>query len=600
MDWNNYNQQSGNQNSLDATDAEFHCGLCNKAYSRRTLSLCMHTCNRSICHVARVLKYPTGDLRDRHRRRCAKTFGRERTSKRKSCDTCAQTKLRCSLTRPACSRCVQIGTTCRYPNANPSPNTSSASPSGGGEDAGAEHVSPMGVNLESTSTGPNHVVPISAITLPADSSNSAPSIDGIAWSPVLNNFGFGLDGTGFSDTASAFIDYLHGQTSYLLTPQEKSKAPQALDDHSLLLSGDQLNVSLPPLSSSAGSTHRRSSAGRENAEIDMINMFASSFVPDLSHSALRDTTSLSEELFGILREYPRMMLQPNFWSPFIHHRLYRCSKDGMAEPLGIALACVSAYSSSVESSFEFVDNMINAQRERLVREFHLFIDRPETCLAALHAVCIYQILGLFGGPSVDSPRSPRSSHSTLYRNGSERRREDLGKVAELHGSFLLKVSPRFYRSSPLSQILTTHTLTTAQMTRRLCRLHQKAVGQNHVGWSEWKFAESLRRNVFFVHIVNILAAEARKLHHDYFEPLNDAIIQQIPLPAPESMWRACTEAEWRAAREFSGQESPNPTALQGLLDLGRTGSLDVASLQPLTRMILACHKIRLKFNDEEE
>jgi hypothetical protein len=138
------------------------------------------------------------------------------------------------------------------------------------------------------------------------------------------------------------------------------------------------------------------------------------------------------------------------------------------------------------------------------------------------------------------------------------------------------------------------------MTRRLCKLHQKAFGQNEVCWSEWKFAESLRRNVFFVHIVNIVAAEARKLHHDYFEPLNDAMILQMPLPAPESMWRACSDAEWRAAREYARPTSPTPCTLQGLLDLGRARSLDVSSLQPLTRMILACHKIRLKLSDEEE
>lgn len=134
------------------------------------------------------------------------------------------------------------------------------------------------------------------------------------------------------------------------------------------------------------------------------------------------------------------------------------------------------------------------------------------------------------------------------------------------------------------------------MTRRLCKLHQKDLVQNEVGWSEWKFIESLRRNVFFVHIVNILAAEARKLHHDYFEPLNDALILQLPLPAPESMWRACSDAEWRVARE----NASTPCTLQSLLDLSHAGSLDVASLQPLTRMILACHKIRLKFHYEEE
>ncbi|KAJ5908496.1 C6 finger domain protein [Penicillium taxi] len=552
MDWNNYNEHSDNRNSPDTTDAEFRCGLCNKAYSRR-------------------------DLRDRHRRRCAKTFGQERASKRKSCETCAQKKLRCSLTRPACSRCVQMGTACHYPN------TSSASLIQGDQDTGSELMTPLEVALEPTPTGFTPGIPVSTMTLAGD---------GIAWSPTINNIGFMFhpleDGAGFSgqatwsDPSSGFLgDHLHGQTPpFFLAPQDKSKAHHPLDNSSLLLSGDPLDVSLPPLSSSAGSSNGEPPAGRDDAEIsnsgvswENTGIFASSFIPDLSPTALRDAASLSQELFSILREYPRMMLQPNFWSPFIHHRLYRCSKDGMAEPLGIALACVSAYSSSVESSFEFVDNMINSQRERLVREFHLYSDRPETCLAALHAVCVYQILGLFGGPSVDSPRS---GHNTPSKDGSERRREDSGKAAELHGSFLLK------------------------MTRRLCKLHQKALGRNESGWPEWKFAESLRRNVFFVHLINILAAEARKLHYDYFEPLNELMILQMPLPAPEYMWRACSEEEWRVAREYAHSNSHNSSTLQDLIDLDRAGSLNVASLQPLTRIILACHKIRPKLSDGEE
>ncbi|KAJ5372691.1 C6 finger domain protein [Penicillium concentricum] len=554
MDWNNYTGHTDSHNSPDATNAEFRCGLCNKAYGRR-------------------------DLRDRHRRRCAKTFGQERPSKRKSCEICAQKKLRCSLTRPACSRCVQMGTACHYPN------TSSTSPTWVDQDTGPEHMSPLEVILEPISTGFTPDFPVSAMTLPEDSS-SAPGMDGIAWSPPLNDIGFILDGTGFPgqatwpDPGSGFVDYLHDQTSTFLTPQEKSKEPHPLDNHSLLLSRNSPDHSLSPLSSSAESSHREPSMGRDDVETsnsgvswDTTSIFASSFVPDLSHPALRDTTSLSHELFGILREYSRMMIQPNFWSPFIHHSLYRCSKDGMAEPLGIAVACVSAYSSSVESSVDFVDNMINSQRERLVREFHIYTDRPETCLAALHAVCVYQILGLFGGPSVDSPRS---GHSTPFKDRREGRREDAGKAAELHGSFLLK------------------------MTRRLCKLHQKALGQNEAGWSEWKFAESLRRNVFFVHIVNILAAEARKLHRDYFEPLNDGINLQMPLPAPEYMWRVCSDAEWQVAREYARTTSPTPGTLQDLLELDRVGGLDVALLQPLTRIILACHKIRAKFNDGVE
>lgn len=405
---------------------------------------------RSFRCVTKVLTRLTGDLRDRHRRRCAKTFGQERASKRKSCETCARKKLRCSLARPACSRCVEIGNACHYPS------TSSTSSTRGNQDTGPELMTPVEVSLEPTSTGLTLAVPVSSMTMPGTGSNSASGMDGIAWSPAIDNIGLMLssmgDGTGFPgqttwpDPASGFVgEHLHGQTSsFSLAPQEKSNTPHPLDDPSLLLSGDPLDLPLPALSSSAGSSHREPSAGLDDTETsdpgaswDGTGIFGSSFVPDLSRPALRDTTCLTQELFGILSEYPRRMLQPNFWSPFIHHRLYRCSKDGMAEPLGIALACVAAYSSSVESGFEFVDNMINSQRERLVREFHHYSDRPETCLAALHAVCVYQILGLFRGPSVDSPRS---GHTTPFKDGSERRREDSGKAAELHSSFLLKVS----------------------------------------------------------------------------------------------------------------------------------------------------------------
>ncbi|KAJ5363976.1 uncharacterized protein N7496_009689 [Penicillium cataractarum] len=550
MDWNNCMEYTNSRASPDTTDAEYRCGLCNKTYGRR-------------------------DLRDRHRRRCAKTFGQERASKRKSCETCAQKKLRCSLTRPACSRCVQMGSACHYPN---------PSSTRGDQDTGPELMTSV---EEPTSTGLTPIAPVAAVAMPGNGSHSTSGMDGIAWSPALDNIDLMLssmgDGTGFPgqntwpDLGSGFVgEHLHGQpASFYIAPQEKSKTPHPLDNPSMLLSGDPLDIPLPPLSSSGGSSHRELSAGRDDAETSNpggTSIFASNFAPDLSGPALRDTANLSHELFGILRGYPQLMQQPGFWSPFIHHRLYRCSKEGMAEPLGIALACVSAYSSSVESSFEFVDNMINSQRERLLREFNNYSDRPETCLAALHAVCLYQILGLFGGSSVDTPKS---GNSTPFKDANERRREDSGKVAELHSSFLLK------------------------MTRRLCKVHQKTLGGNEPGWSEWKFAESLRRNVFFIHIINILAAEARELHYDYFEPLNDAMVLQMPLPAPEYMWRACSEEEWRVAHEYARPSSHTLRTLQELLDSDRAGTLNVASLQPLTRMILACHKIRPRGYDGE-
>lgn len=55
-----------------------------------------------------------GDLRDRHKRRCAKSATKVKVSKRKSCLACAQSKLGCDLGTPACSRCVSRGTSCEY------------------------------------------------------------------------------------------------------------------------------------------------------------------------------------------------------------------------------------------------------------------------------------------------------------------------------------------------------------------------------------------------------------------------------------------------------------------------------------------------------
>ncbi|WEW56953.1 hypothetical protein PRK78_002412 [Emydomyces testavorans] len=308
--------------------------------------------------------------------------------------------------------------------------------------------------------------------------------------------------------------------------------------------------SVPPPSSTSSSNSPLLSGGiNGDNSITTSNLFLGP-----SGLTFENSTELYQELFQMVREYPRKMLQRDFWSPFIHHRLYRCAKDGMAEPLGIALACISAHENLVESSSSFIDNMINTQREKLIRGFHLYSDRPETCLAALHAVNIYQILGLFDNPSV-------------VPNNGDRWREKSGPGAEWHSSFLLK------------------------MTRRLCSMHQYAFRPDkETDWSRWRFAESLRRNVFLVNLINVLAAKSHKFHHDYFEPLDDAMILQMPLPATEQMWRACSERQWVACQEDARQLSSAPT-LQKLLELDSSGNLDVSTLPPLTRIILACAKI---------
>ena len=99
-----------------------------------------------------------------------------------------------------------------------------------------------------------------------------------------------------------------------------------------------------------------------------------------------------------------------------------------------ALACVGAYASTAGSGSGFVDRVISQEREKLVRNFHSYTDTLEFCLAAMHAVCIYQIMGLFGDSFL-----PAAVKKPMFSNGSEERRQEFERSAELYSSFLLKV-----------------------------------------------------------------------------------------------------------------------------------------------------------------
>ncbi|EGE04395.1 C6 zinc finger domain-containing protein [Trichophyton equinum CBS 127.97] len=295
--------------------------------------------------------------------------------------------------------------------------------------------------------------------------------------------------------------------------------------------GEPLSLSqVPPLPSSSGASSSIGLGLSPNGDFSCDeDFFANNFLPGPSTVA-SNTGELFEELSQRVRDYPKKILQRDFWSPFIHHSLYRCAQGGMAEPLGIALACASAY-----------------------------VDQPETCLAALHAVSVYQILS-----SLDD----RSR--TTGPVEADRPQTRSGLAAESHISFLLK------------------------MTRRLCSLYKEAVtSDTETDWSRWKFAESLRRCVFFVNLINVLAARCRRFHFDYFEPLDDALILQMPLPTTEQTWRARNETQWQICREDTQLVRPAPT-LQKLMEIDDAGQLDRATLTPLTRIILACARVNLE------
>jgi hypothetical protein len=251
-----------------------------------------------------------------------------------------------------------------------------------------------------------------------------------------------------------------------------------------------------------------------------------------------------EEITTVICDYPKQLLRDTFWSPFVHHRHYRCSQGGLAEPIAVALCCISANQQRVESSLPFVCKMFNDERERLVNEFPTKAENLEDALASLHAMCIYQIETILVLQSHNSMKSKISS-------------------AQLYHHFLLK------------------------MTRRLCQEHLKEAslkGDIANEWHSWTLAETLRRTTFLVSMVNELSYHTNSINRVYYESLHDSLVIDMPLPAPESMWRALNKDEWKAARDTTGWTGDGIIALRAALDKLDAGAGSDKSESPLGRL----------------
>lgn len=314
---------------------------------------------------------------------------------------------------------------------------------------------------DSTSIGEAHDIIIPAPSMPyndgsiATSSGSQDSSSTVAtfpWSPEVGNADLMLQNINDQAFPALEMSASMGWNESFLPenyPSEYhsellsyfSQTPEQHHISKLPGPGEPLSLpQVPPLLSSSGASSSIGLGLSPNGDFSCDeDFFSNNFLP--GHSTVSSNTGeLFEELSRRVRDYPKKILQRDFWSPFIHHSLYRCAQGGMAEPLGIALACASAYDSSVESSSSFIDTMINTQREKLIREFHLYVDQPETCLAALHAVSVYQILS-----SLDD-RSTTTGPVEV-----DRPQTGSGLAAEFHISFLLKVHPACFHSSQFEE-----------------------------------------------------------------------------------------------------------------------------------------------------
>jgi hypothetical protein len=75
------------------------------------------------------------------------------------------------------------------------------------------------------------------------------------------------------------------------------------------------------------------------------------------------------DTIDIICSYPRLMLRPGIYPPFVHHKIYPCAEGEILEPLAKAFCCVGAFYASVKTSEGFVYQLMNNESRRLVNGF---------------------------------------------------------------------------------------------------------------------------------------------------------------------------------------------------------------------------------------
>lgn len=79
--------------------------------------------------------------------------------------------------------------------------------------------------------------------------------------------------------------------------------------------------------------------------------------------------------------------------------------------------------------------------------------------------------------------------------------------------------------------------------------NNNTASSNAASWRSWCLIETLRRTLFVAHAINVLAARLRPQAAYFYEALDDALLLDLPLPAPAPLWEAGDAGAWRAARQ---------------------------------------------------
>ncbi|THX72461.1 hypothetical protein D6D04_09071, partial [Aureobasidium pullulans] len=224
-----------------------------------------------------------------------------------------------------------------------------------------------------------------------------------------------------------------------------------------------------------------------------------------------------EEVSHTLREYATSLTLDDYHTPLLHRELYNINTSDITALPKTTTAITCALGWKTSSNNTFLKRAMAAERQRLVEGFP-----NSSCIEEwdiLHSMWLYELIELPGVPeTVDDHWKPGP------------------RTRGLSLPILLKMTRRFCLSHPEA------INPSAQMNRDALVRYTTAPS----AWMTWLVGETARRTVFFADIANYFASKSPVTGElsPYYEPLDDELIWNMPLPCSSAIWNARTEHEW--------------------------------------------------------